>query len=66
VKGSHRALHTRVLVSFQREPNAGHTSPCRLEDFCCAMLTEDHELVSVGDQDSCRVHNSDHAARTYS
>src|SRR5262245_38460057 len=38
------------LGLVQREPDAGHPSPSRLEDLVGSVPAEDHKVVSVGDQ----------------
>src|SRR5262249_11470365 len=49
-----KELASRVTHSglglVQREPDAGHPSPCRLEDLTGSVPAEDHKVVSVGDQ----------------
>src|SRR5262249_48805772 len=49
-----KGLASRVTHSglglVQREPDAGHPSPGRLEDLAGAVPAEDHKVVSIVDQ----------------
>src|SRR5262245_50455950 len=44
-----RVTHSRLGL-VQREPDAGHPSPGRLEDLIGSVSAEDHEVISIVDQ----------------